>query len=544
MLFNTDVYTGERLWQRIQKDMDKNRRFLVGQLEAYINDEDTEKVCLLYGLRRTGKTTMISHCLLNMSASDFDVSAYISLNSSDTVGKLRADLDSLYEKGFQYVFIDEITMLEDFISIANIYSDVYVKDGMKIVLTGTDSLGFIFAKGSTLYDRCEMIHTTFIPFYEFIHIFPEKNIDDYIEQGGTLIHEFDPSHPFYSGRSSNEYVDTAIAHNIQHSLECYEDGRYFAHLSELNDKDELTNVINRLVQRKNREFLLNIINRKFKSSDYGSAYQILESRLAKEHKKNPMDTLDKEKIRQHIMDKLDILEKKDRMIDVKQEALHQLNEYLQLLDLTQNYVVMFLGDTEKKEEHVLFNQTGLRYSQVKELYKVLDDDQDFRKLTFDEKKMILEIMDNDVKGNILEEMVLANTMYVLEQQRTYKELYPRYEVYQIVFQWNNKEKRNGEYDMVIIDNEKQDISVFEVKHSSNIVEEQTKHLLDEDKIHCLEEAFHAHVSNKIVIYLGSTIGLDDEVLYLNAMDFFKTLEKLDKNYELFIESGQEQGWCI
>ena len=35
---------------------------------------------------------------------------------------------------------------------------------MKIVLSGTDSLGFMFTKDEALYDRCIMCHTTFIPY--------------------------------------------------------------------------------------------------------------------------------------------------------------------------------------------------------------------------------------------------------------------------------------------------------------------------------------------------------------------------------------------
>ena len=54
---------------------------------------------------------------------------------------------------------------------------------MKIVLSGTDSLGFLFAQNKELYDRAVTIHTTFVPFSEYSRLL---RIDEYIRYGGTL----------------------------------------------------------------------------------------------------------------------------------------------------------------------------------------------------------------------------------------------------------------------------------------------------------------------------------------------------------------------
>ena len=50
------------------------------------------------------------------------------------------------KQGFRYVFIDEVTLLSDFIEGAALFSDIFASSGMKIVLSGTDSLGFLFAE--------------------------------------------------------------------------------------------------------------------------------------------------------------------------------------------------------------------------------------------------------------------------------------------------------------------------------------------------------------------------------------------------------------
>jgi hypothetical protein len=57
---------------------------------------------------------------------------------------------------------------------------------MKIVLSGTDSLGFWFAVHQELYDRAKMVHTIFIPYQEHSRLLGINSIDEYIRYGGTL----------------------------------------------------------------------------------------------------------------------------------------------------------------------------------------------------------------------------------------------------------------------------------------------------------------------------------------------------------------------
>ena len=54
--------------------------------------------------------------------------------------------------------------MKDFIDSAALFSDVFAAMGMKVVLSGTDSLGFWLAMDQELYDRAKPIHTTFIPY--------------------------------------------------------------------------------------------------------------------------------------------------------------------------------------------------------------------------------------------------------------------------------------------------------------------------------------------------------------------------------------------
>ena len=184
--FKTTVRTGSRLRAQIAVTKKYKKRECIRELRDYIFGSQTDKVFVIYGLRRTGKTTMIRQILTELPETEFRKAAFIQVRSRDTLEDIDEDLRQLETKGFKYVFIDEVTLMEDFIEGAALFSDIYASSGMKIVLSGTDSLGFAFSKEEQLYDRCIMMHTTFIPYREFEEVLGIKGIDEYIRYGGTM----------------------------------------------------------------------------------------------------------------------------------------------------------------------------------------------------------------------------------------------------------------------------------------------------------------------------------------------------------------------
>ena len=121
-------------------------------LRDYIFKDIDDKVFILYGLRRTGKTTLIRQIILELSESDFNKAAFIQVTSKDSLSDIDEDLRLLEKNGYKYVFLDEVTLMEDFIEGSSLFSDIYASSGMKIVLSATDSLGFTFSKEEQLYD--------------------------------------------------------------------------------------------------------------------------------------------------------------------------------------------------------------------------------------------------------------------------------------------------------------------------------------------------------------------------------------------------------
>ncbi|MBQ7188508.1 MAG: AAA family ATPase [Kiritimatiellae bacterium] len=100
------------------------------------------KVLIVFGIRRTGKTTMLQQAVRALTREEFAKAAYIKVRTGDTLETMDDRLSRLHRRGFRYVFIDEVTLLDDFIDGASLFSDVYAPMGMKTVLSGTDSLGF------------------------------------------------------------------------------------------------------------------------------------------------------------------------------------------------------------------------------------------------------------------------------------------------------------------------------------------------------------------------------------------------------------------
>ena len=46
---------------------------------------------------------------------------------------MNRDLGKLLDLGYEYVFIDEVTLMPDFIDSAALFYDIYAEKGMKIV---------------------------------------------------------------------------------------------------------------------------------------------------------------------------------------------------------------------------------------------------------------------------------------------------------------------------------------------------------------------------------------------------------------------------
>lgn len=508
--FHCTVRIGDAL-ERFAKPVAKwKKRECYQRLYDYVYGDISDRVYILYGLRRTGKTTLIRQLLYEMDAEMRSKSVFIQIQDSKSLDDVNQDLKYLETNGYQYVFIDEVTLLDDFIEGAALLSDVFAASGMKIVLSGTDSLGFMFAEDEELYDRCMMSHTTFIPYREFENVLGVAGIDHYIRYGGTMSpggkHYNNDSMIFATKKSTDEYVDSAIARNIQHSLKNYQYEDHFRSLRELYEKNELTSVINRIVEDMNHRFTMEVLTRNFKSNDLR-----LSTKNLRKDREKPTDILDRidiAKVNETLKTLLEIRDKEEQSVEIQDVHRFEIKEYLDLLDLTVEIQTRWMSDFNRKETRTAFSQPGMRYSQAEALIKSLMQDEKFRDMSLSERNRVTERILDEIKGRMMEDIVL------LETQLSRKKC----EVFRLQF-------AVGEFDMVVFDPEAGSCEIYEVKHSMEMVPEQCRHLLNEQK--CKDTEFrYGTITGKYVIYRGMTAEMEDlseKVTYLNVEEYLKSL---------------------
>ncbi len=516
MELRTNAILGKHLLDMalVARGYEKRECFEV--IKRYLYGEPQDNICLLYGLRRTGKTTLIRQLLLEMDESDLSKTVYIKATQAEGISDINQDLKLLRRSGFKYVFIDEITLVNDFIDSASLFSDVYAAGGMKIVLSGTDSLGFYFASNEELYDRTVMVHTTFIPFREHARLLGIKSVDEYIRYGGTLRagelgfenkEVISDNASFRDDESTRRYIDTAICRNIQHSLALYEGGGHFRHLKDLYEADELTNAINRIIQDMNHEFTKEVILRRFISRDLRSSAQMLRASSNKETRTDALDNIDLTGIMERLKKILGIREKEELSVTVSQAAVDEIREYLHDLDLIEyaDTETTSISDTEALTR-VIFTQPGMRYCQAEALVYSLMRSAEFKQLSDREKVVIAQKILQDVRGIMLEDIVFLETKRTLPKTKR---------VFKLQFDV-------GEFDMVIYDIEADECEIYEIKHSDKQDINQLRYLTKEV---CCDIAVkkYGRIAAKYVLYNGESGDVIEGCEYKNVAEYLMEL---------------------
>ena len=503
--FATNVRTGEALRSFAAPVRGYRKRECFRQLHDFVYGEPQDKVFILYGLRRTGKSTMIRQIFAEMSDAELAKAAFIQITARDTLTNVNRDLKELEAQGFRNVFLDEVTLMEDFIEGAALFSDIFAACGMKIVLSGSDSLGFLFTKGEQLYDRCILLHTTFIPYRESEYVLGIRSIDEYIRYGGTMslggIH-YNETSTFASKESADEYVDTAIARNIQHSLCCDQYEGHFHHLRDLYDKNELTSAINRVVEDINHRFTLEVLTQSWKSSDIGDSDSKL--RWIQENSTGILDRVDLAAVTDSLRKLWEIRNKPEQAVELDAVHVAEIKDCLDKLDLMREIDVLHLPDVSRKSSRTVIAQPGLRYAQADALIRSLLLDETFSTLSLAERTVVQKRILTEIKGRMLEDIVLLET----------KLANPKKQVFVLQFPV-------GEFDMVMFDPEAGSCCIFEIKHSKEAAPQQYRHLTDAEKCAQTEHRYGT-ITGKFVLYRGKSQVVDG-IQYQNVEDYLRSL---------------------
>ena len=520
-----DVTLGMSLRDMSDEVMHLDRRDCYAILERYLQSR-SRKVCVLYGLRRTGKTTLMLHAMDAMTDDDLEKSAYIHIHENTSFNKLHHDILVLKQNGFRTIFIDEATLIYDFIDSASWLPDVAAADGTRIVLSGTDSLGFYFAENDSMYGKAVNVHTTYIPFKEHSRLLDIVDIDDYIGYGGVLrMREFDINNPseleddlaFCNPETASRYVDIAIARNIQNSLKKYDWGNRFRGLQTLYEHGMLTGAINRVVEDTNHRFLTSALNDDYRSPMISEISMNLRNDKNPRTKDDAFAFTDMDSVEKRLMVALSIKNPGEGG-ELTDESVSEIRDYLEKTEVFVRMPVETQDPTRDVSPYSLCVQPGMRFCQAQEFMRSLNNDPEFRSLGPERRKAIFERIENTIFGHILEEIVLYDTMKSLNPKR--------YSVFKLFM-------NSGDFDMVIVDNEGLTCALFEIKHSTSRVATQYRHLIDLDRCDYVERTY-GRIVGRCVLYRGGDAKTGKGVNYLNVENY---LTKLPESAKAIMKKG-------
>ncbi|MBP5270926.1 MAG: AAA family ATPase [Clostridia bacterium] len=518
------VIAGAQLDRLVAESVKLDTRDCFSDIEEYLYGPWSSKIMVVYGLRRTGKTTMLFQAIGRMDADTRKKAFYIKAQKGQTMSGLYDAIERLFKAGYMYAFIDEITFIDDFIDTAAVLSDIYAASGMKIFVSGTDSLGFWLAERNELYDRTFTIHTTWISFAEHSRLLHTDDVDDYIRFGGTLrAGEYDFDDPelrdesisFRDDESTRRYIDSAICRNIQHSLKCYESGTRFMHLKELYDAGELTGAINRIIEDMNHRFVLSVLKDDFRSGDLSLAEKNLVRERNSALRTSILQRVNREKITERLIKILDIRNESDRITELRPVHVEEIRAYLEALDLIDDVPVRYAFGAKGEDnngndtENVVITQPGMRYCQAEALVWSLKKDELFAELSEAEKDYVIGKILDEVKGRMLEEIILTETKRALGSRG--------YDVFKYQFP-------GGEIDMIVYDKKENNCRLYEIKHGTLPVREQCRHLLNGQECEKIRQ-FFGEIAGKYVIYRGGAQRAEWDVEYINAADYLKAIPR-------------------
>ena len=204
-------------------------------------------------------------------------------------------------------------------------------------------------------------------------------------------------------------------------------------------------------------------------------------------RKNPTDILDRidlQTVTNNLRKLLEIRNKEERIAELDDIHAKEIKEYLKLLDLIKEIDVRHLPSIGEKSSRTVIAQPGLRYAQADALIRSLLLYDTFEALSLAERMAVQERILNEIKGRMLEDIVLQETQMAN----------PKKEVFVLQF-------AIGEFDMVVFDPLEGNCQIFEIKHSTEAVKSQYRHLIDEEKC-ALREHRYGLITAKTVLYRG------------------------------------------
>lgn len=483
-----DWYTGRKLKKFIEsgEGTEKNKkRFCYKQLMGFLLSRGKD-VCALYGLRRTGKTVLMLQAIYDLMENyhirpEMIAYAIIADGTDITDRDLLERVIELEGEGIRYVFIDEISYIQMDLdsNCLNLLADRLAKSGMKIVIAGTFSYAIRLLAKNVLFDRMQQIDMTYFSMKEAHEVF-DMDLDSFIQHGGII--NLDGSDEDQK-KTPAEYMETAVVDNIVRPI--FKSKRKYDLLATIPDfvkegktEEQLKALVAGLIRISIENYMKVLVVGKlanrptYRYSDVGKLTVAI--RVCSEQD----SMLDED---------LDILN-----ID-KQRYYEILAEYLgnsdQVPEKTFKEIVKILEDIQVKQDIFLeegnvsvFIPNYLRYGLCDEIMCSLGE------LIREETN---KRYDSDLAGQILKGSIEEAICYLDLKKAGTKD-----------FCMYRTADGSSEVNLIIKNHDNQTLDLYEMKHSSQMIPEQAKHLLNREFIREIEQELGYKAAGYYVLYNG------------------------------------------
>lgn len=267
----------------------------------------------------------------------------------------------------------------------------------------------------------------------------------------------------------------------------------------------------------NRAFLVSVLTNDLISHGLRLTARNLRKERDAAKRTDVLDEIDTPAVTRRLMSLLDIHNRPEQTVRITNAHISEIKEYLSALDLIVNVPIETAEPGTEPVEHILFTQPGMRYCQALALVHALMKDELFLTLSEKEQKAVTDRILEEVRGRMLEDIVLLETMKAADKHQR---------VFKLQF-------ADGEFDMVVYDGEQDRCKIYEVKHSVQQVSAQCRHLLDGKKCRLTERRF-GQIAERTVLYRGDDIQLENGVKYRNVEEY---LQALSEGMPLVIEEN-------
>ncbi|MCD8200993.1 MAG: hypothetical protein LUD47_02885 [Clostridia bacterium] len=350
--FVTDIVIGQELSELVSHFAFLKKRDAVERVREYLQSDCVDKVFLLCGLSGAGNTTIMLQTIAEMDEESFGGSAYLRIKTSDNFVRLNRDMRLLRRLGFKYIFVDNVTAMKDFITGAGVFSDLFGGYGLKFVITGSDSLSVMLTENGELWHSCVLLNTTYIPYRESKDVLGIGSIDEYMCGGGTMFPDIVKSRNLllpYNKEATENYVNRAVAKNLETSLCNRKLDGDFGFLEDLHEQNQLMNAVCRFAENLSVKSVGQFLEHKYMSEECRDCRSIISKML---------DNLNSDIYRSPISE--------DTMADIE--------DWLFYMGFVEEIKVVNLSDLNVKDSRIVFTQPWVAYSYAIDLTERLISD--------------------------------------------------------------------------------------------------------------------------------------------------------------------------